>query len=207
MTKFITIEGNEGVGKSTALQFIDTYLTGKGISHVLTREPGGTPFAEEIRNLLVKQGDEAVDYKTELLLFFAARSQHIEALIKPTLAKGEWVISDRFTDSTYAYQGAGRGFPEKDIAILEEWVQNALSPDLTILLDAPVDVTLKRIKRRGELDRIENEQAAFFERIRACYLERAKQYRDRYVIVNACVSLEEVQEQLRAILENLCKRM
>lgn len=205
MSKFITIEGNEGVGKSTAIAFVDSYLTQLNIPHRLTREPGGTPFAEKIRGLLQGHQEEAVNYKTELLLFFAARSQHIEALIKPTLAEGSWVICDRFTDSSYAYQGAGRGIPDADIAVLEQWVQQDFRPNKTILLDAPVDVTYARIQKRGKLDRIETEKKAFFERIRECYLQRAKQYSERYIIIDASVSLEEVQQELRMVLNNLCK--
>jgi len=205
MSKFITIEGNEGVGKSTAIVFIDSYLTQLNIPHRLTREPGGTPFAEEIRQLLTEHHDEPVAYKTELLLFFAARSQHIEALIKPTLATGRWVICDRFTDSSYAYQGAGRGVPDVDIAVLERWIQQDFVPHKTILLDAPVELTYARTQKRGKLDRIETEEVSFFERVRDCYLWRAKQYSDRYVIIDASVSLEEVQQQLRLVLDNLCK--
>lgn len=205
MSKFITIEGNEGVGKSTAVAFIDSYLTQLNIPHRLTREPGGTSFAEKIRDLLVEHHEETLVYKTELLLFFAARSQHIEALIKPTLATGVWVICDRFTDSSYAYQGAGRGVPEADIALLEQWVQQDFQPDTTILLDAPVELTYARVQKRGKLDRIEAEELAFFERIRECYLQRAKQYSDRYVIIDASVSLEAVQAQLKMVLNKLCK--
>ena len=203
MSKFITIEGNEGVGKSTAITFVDSYLTKLKIPHRLTREPGGTPFAEKIRHLLQLHHEEPVAYKTELLLFFAARSQHIEALIKPTLAAGSWVVSDRFTDSSYAYQGAGRGLPMSDIALLEAWVQEGFQPDKTILLDAPVEMTYARMQKRGTLDRIEAEDMAFFERIRECYLRRAKEHSERYIIVDASVSLEEVQKQLRRILDAL----
>lgn len=205
MSKFITIEGNEGVGKSTALTFIDSYLTELNVLHRLTREPGGTPFAEKIRDLLVAHQGETVAYKTELLLFFAARSQHIEAFIKPTLASGAWVICDRFTDSSYAYQGAGRGIPESEIAVLETWVQQDFQPDMTILLDAPVELTYARMQKRGTLDRIEASQYTFFERIRDCYLERAKRYSDRYVVIDASGSLTKVQQQLRVVLDTLCK--
>lgn len=203
MSKFITIEGNEGVGKSTAITFIDSYLTQRQVPHRLTREPGGTAFAEKIRDLLQSHHSEPVAYKTELLLFFAARSQHIEALIKPTLAAGSWVISDRFTDSSYAYQGAGRGLPVADIALLETWVQDGFQPDKTILLDAPVEITYARMQKRATLDRIEAEDKAFFERIRQCYLQRAKEFSDRYIMIDASVSLRNVEAQLRRALDAL----
>lgn len=191
--KFITIEGGEGVGKSTNVDFIVSQLKAAGKNVVVTREPGGTPLAESIRQLLLTPRDEQVTDTTELLLMFAARAQHIEEVIKPALMAGSWVVCDRFTDATYAYQGGGRELNPKDIAVLEKLVQKDLRPDHTILLDAPVEVGLARAKARGELDRFETEQMQFFERVRAMYLFLAKQYADRYHIINADQTLPEVQ--------------
>lgn len=205
MTKFITIEGTEGVGKTSAITFIHEFLSQHHIDHITTREPGGTVFAEQIRQLLVTPTDEQVHYKTELLLFFASRNQHIETLIKPALAQQQWVISDRFTDASYAYQGAGRGLPMDDIAFLEQWVQQDLQPDVTILLDAPIDIAMQRVKKRGTLDRIEQEKAEFFNRVRACYLQRASQFPQRYVVIDASVNLTQVQTQLARVLKGLLR--
>ena len=156
MAKFITIEGVEGVGKSSVINTICNELNTAHIKHVLTREPGGTPLAEEIRELLVTKRDELMMPLTEVLLFFAGRYQHITQLIKPALARGEWVISDRFTDSSFAYQGAGRGLAFEKLQTLKDWVQGDFEPDCTILLDAPVEVGLARIQSRSK-DRIEEE--------------------------------------------------
>ena len=170
---FITIEGGEGVGKSTNIATLEAWLQRHQIDYCLTREPGGTPLAERVRELLLGIEDELLSPAAELLLVFAARAQHLERVIKPALARGEWVLCDRFTDATYAYQGGGRGSPKAHIAALEQQVQAGLKPDYTLLLDAPVEVGLERADRRGELDRFETEQRAFFERVRNCYLERA----------------------------------
>lgn len=200
---FITLEGTEGAGKSTALRFLQGALLKAKIPLVVTREPGGTPIAEEIRALLLGKHSEIMSSDTELLLMFACRAQHLANFIRPALAAGQWVISDRFTDASYAYQGGGRGIAEQRIAALETWVQQGLQPDITILLDLPVEIGLQRIKKRGNLDRIEAEQQAFFQSIRDCYLERAKQFPKRFRIVDASQSLTKVKEALQGIIHEL----
>jgi len=200
---FITVEGAEGVGKSTNIAFIRDALESKGLEVIVTREPGGTEMAEEIREVLLKNRDEKVAESAELLLMFAARAQHIESLIKPALLLGKWVISDRFTDATYAYQGGGRGVSASKISILEDFVQGDFRPDKTILLDAPVEVGMARAHKRGELDRFENEKLAFFEKVRNVYLERVEVEPKRFELIDASKSLEEVQVQLKNTLERI----
>jgi dTMP kinase len=201
--KFITLEGGEGVGKSTNLQFIRHYLEDRGIKVLATREPGGTPLAEKIRSLLLEQHCEKVNDTTELLLIFAARAQHIQQVILPALQDGCWVLCDRFTDASYAYQGGGRNMDIQIIAWLEQTVQGELRPDLTLLLDAPVEIGMQRAIQRGKLDRFEAEHARFFERVRAAYLQRAAQETRRYQIVDACQSLAEVQAQIAQAVQTL----
>ena len=167
--RFITVEGTEGVGKSTNIAFVKQRIEEAGIELVLTREPGGTALAEEIRELVLAPRAEKMSVDAELLLVFAARAQHINTVIAPALARGAWVLSDRFTDATYAYQGFGRGIDLERITQLEAFVQNGLRPNLTILLDAPVEIGLARASARGELDRIELEKQDFFERVREGY--------------------------------------
>jgi dTMP kinase len=196
---FITMEGGEGVGKSTNLAFLSSFLSDSGVDIVVTREPGGTLLGEEIRELLLQVRPEPVDAMTELLLIFAARAQHIRELIEPALAAGKWVLCDRFTDATYAYQCGGRGVDREAVRRLEELVQGELSPDYTLLLDAPVSVGMARARGRGELDRFEQETLDFFERVRSSYLEQAIDSSGRYRVVNAALSLEEVQQELRDI--------
>ena len=200
---FITIEGGEGVGKSTNIDFIAQRLKSQGISFILTREPGGTPLAEDIRQLLLTPRDEGVAENTELLLMFAARAQHIAEVIEPALAKGQWVVCDRFTDATFAYQGGGRGIPMTKIADLEQWVQGDLRPDFTVLLDASVEVGMSRASKRGALDRFEQEQKNFFESVRAAYLSLAEQYPDRYRVVDAAQALAQVQESLVTVIDEM----
>lgn len=200
--KFITLEGGEGSGKTTNLEFIQSYLESQNIEVVVTREPGGTPFAEEIRDVLLKHHDETVASDTELLLMFASRAQHLAELIKPAIAAGKWVLCSRFTDSSYAYQGAGRGIDPKRIEVLENWTHGDFQPDLTFFFDLSVEVGMARAKERAELDRIEVEQLDFFERVRQAYLDRAAQH-DRYRVIDASVSLQEVQTQIQTILTNL----
>lgn len=200
--RFITIEGIEGVGKSTNIAFMQQILTAHNIPFVITREPGGTQLAEQIRGLLLNYEEETVAEDTELLLMFAARAQHLARVIKPALAQSKWVISDRFTDATYAYQGGGRGISVDKIAALERWVQEELQPDLTLLLDISPAVGLARVqKQRDTLDRIEREQLDFFARVRAAYLQRAQQFKARYRIINAEDKLEIVQQQIKIELE------
>ena len=201
--KFITIEGSEGVGKSSNIAFIENYLQNAGKDVLLTREPGGTELGETIRNLLLDAKNTAMCSDTELLLMFAARAQHLDEVIRPALEAGKWVICDRFTDATYAYQGGGRGIPESRIAILEQWVQNGLQPDLTLLLDMPVAAGLKRASKRSSPDRFEQEKLAFFERVRQAYLARAKKHAARFRVVNAEPALAQVEAQIRKILDAL----
>jgi dTMP kinase len=168
--RFITLEGGEGAGKSSNLAWLAERLREAGVPVTVTREPGGTDLAERIRQVLLDPGPEAMDDTTELLLVFAARAQHLAALIRPALARGEWVLCDRFMDATWAYQGAGRGLDRERIAALESLVLQGLSPDRTLLFDVPVAEGLARAGKRSQPDRIEREQAAFFERVRQCYL-------------------------------------
>lgn len=201
--RFITIEGTEGVGKSTNIEFIRQWLEVRGIELVQTREPGGTPFAEDVRNLLLAVRDESVDETAELLLMFAARSQHLNKLIKPALERGAWVLCDRFTDSTYAYQGGGRGVEMEKIAALEKFVQGELRPDMTLILDIDVTVGLERASKRAALDRFESEKVEFFERVRSVFLARAEQAPERYRVVNAGQPLVDVQGDIEQVLEAL----
>lgn len=202
--KFITLEGSDASGKSTNIQVIAQFLKAKQIPFVLTHEPGGTPLAEDLRAFLLKIHAEKIASKTELLLMFAARAQHIDHLIEPALASGKWVICSRFTDSTYAYQGGGRGVAESDIASLEHLVQGALQPDLTLLLDLPVEIASQRANKRGQLlDRIEHEDQAFFERIRTAYLKRAAAFPQRIRIIDASLPLEKVQHAIVTLLASI----
>ncbi|WP_339639670.1 dTMP kinase [uncultured Porticoccus sp.] len=194
--KFITVEGGEGVGKSTNMAFIGEWLERHNIPYIATREPGGTPLAEEIRALLVKPRAEPVAENTELLLMFAARAQHIAEVIMPALRRGQWVLCDRFTDATYAYQGGGRGIDRAKIAQLESLVQGGLRPDMTLLLDIAVKQGLARARERGEPDRFEQEELFFFNAVRDCYLQRASEERHRYRIVDASLPLADVQRSL-----------
>lgn len=211
--QFITIEGSEGVGKSTNITFIQDYLTKRGVELVITREPGGTPLAEQIRELLLSKRDEPVDETAELLLMFAARAQHLNTVILPAIADGKWVLCDRFTDSTYAYQGGGRGLDTALIEKLEQLVQGEVQPDLTLYLDIDVSLGLSRASQRAELDRFESEKIDFFERVRAAYLQRASSERvgnenasneskdSRYRVIDASQSLEEVQASIALVLD------
>lgn len=201
--KFITLEGGEGVGKSTNLNFIKGYLQNQGIAVITTREPGGTQLAEKIRLLLLDAGDESISESTELLLMFAARSQHIGQVIEPALAQGKWVVCDRFTDATYAYQGGGRNMNISIIKWLENLVQGSLRPDLTLLLDAPVEIGIERARKRGEPDRFESEKIDFFERVRQAYLRRAELYPDRIKLIKANRPLSDVQMALVDVLRPL----
>lgn len=203
---FITLEGPEGAGKSTNRDYLASCLQARGIKVLLTREPGGTPLAERIRELLLAPADEPMAADTELLLMFAARAQHLETVIRPALQRGEVVLCDRFTDATYAYQGGGRGLSFSRIAILEEFVQGALRPDLTLVFDLPVEVGLSRAAARGRLDRFEQEGRGFFEAVRQTYLQRAAAAPARYRVVNAGQSLEEVQRALDRLLPELLER-
>lgn len=198
--KFITIEGTEGVGKSTNIAFIKAWFEAKNISLLHTREPGGTPLAEEIRELLLSKRDEQVDAKSELLLMYAARAQHVSQKIKPALEQGQWVLCDRFSDASFAYQGAGRALGLAKLTELDQWVLEGFKPDLTILLDLPVEIGLSRAQERGPIDRFEEEKIEFFEQVRQGYLQIADQEPQRVKVVDASGSLETVQQQIEQVL-------
>lgn len=204
--RLITVEGIEGVGKTTNINWICECLAEQGIPFIQSREPGGTALAEEIRQLLLTPRDEKMSDLTELLLVFAARAQHLHQLIQPALLRGDWVVCDRFTDATYAYQGGGRGLDTSLIAALENLVQNNLRPDLTLILDIEPALGLARAHQRGAPDRFEQEAISFFTRVRQAYLERAQAAPERYLIVDAGQSLESVRAQIRAGLQKFCQR-
>ncbi|AQT08603.1 thymidylate kinase [Pseudomonas protegens] len=203
---FITLEGPEGAGKSTNREYLAERLRAAGIEVLLTREPGGTPLAERIRDVLLTPLEEVMNADTELLLVFAARAQHLATVIRPALERGAVVLCDRFTDSTYAYQGAGRGLSLARIAALEDFVQGELRPDLTLVFDLPVDVGLARASARGRLDRFEQEGQAFFETVREAFLARAAAAPQRYVLVDAAQPLAQVQQSLDSLLPQLLER-
>ncbi|APU29764.1 dTMP kinase [Ectopseudomonas alcaliphila JAB1] len=200
---FITLEGPEGAGKSTNREYLAERLREQGIDVLLTREPGGTPLAERIRELLLDPSDEPMAADAELLLVFAARAQHLQQVIRPALAKGSVVLCDRFTDATYAYQGGGRGLSIKRIAQLEQFVQGELRPDLTLIFDLPVEIGLARAAARGRLDRFEQEGRGFFEAVRQAYLQRAEQAPQRYRVLDAGQTLAQVQADIDALLPSL----
>ena len=211
--KFITLEGSEGVGKSTQMETIRHELESAGIEVLLTREPGGTPKAEAIRQLLLKRDSEQMPESCELLLMFAARATHLHNFILPALNRGVWVVCDRFTDATYAYQGYGRGLSLDFISQLEQWVQQDVRPDMTILLDAPVEQAMLRAKARNksqglvEVDRFEIEQSVFFERVRHGYLARASAEPDRFQVINAGDSLEAVTQATRMTIRSFLNKV
>jgi dTMP kinase len=201
--RFVTLEGIEGVGKSTQVARLSAALRGKGVAHVVTREPGGTALAETIRDVVLTARDEALPATAELLLMFAARAVHIKNLVEPNLRAGRWVICDRFTDATYAYQGGGRGVPTVQIRELEAMVQGALRPDLTVLLDAPVANALARARTRNAgaaADRFEREKSEFFERVRDAYLARAAAEPTRIAVLDATRSVDEIGAGILALL-------
>jgi dTMP kinase len=204
--RFVTLEGIEGAGKSTVVKFVREWLEARGKQVTLTREPGGTPLAERVRQLVLDRQGEPITPTTETLLMFAARGLHVENLIRPALARGDWVVCDRFTDATRAYQGAGRGVSRAWIEQLASEVQRGLKPDCTLLLDLPVSVGLERVKQRSgstPTDRFEEEPAKFFERVREAYLDLARAEPDRIRIVNASGTVAEVQKEVAAVLELL----
>ncbi len=203
--RFITLEGIEGAGKSTVATIVRDWLSARGISVCLTREPGGTPLAERVRRIVLEPGDEEVSSVAEVLLMFAARDIHLRNLVRPALARGEWVVCDRFTDASRAYQGAGRGVPGEWIEQLVAAVHTDLQPDCTLLLDLPVSMGLARAKARSGApsDRFEQESEAFFERVRAAYLDLARREPDRIRVVDASRSLPEVEQQVVTVLQGL----
>ncbi|MFQ6006048.1 MAG: dTMP kinase [Woeseia sp.] len=201
--KFITVEGIEGVGKSTNIDFLSRLIEDNGFSVVRTREPGGTPVAERIRDLLLEHGDEPMTDIAELLLFFAARSLHISNAIRPALDAGQWVVCDRFTDASRAYQGQGRGLDRDTIDVLAKWVTEDLQPDLTILLDAPAEVGMDRAGRRGDANRLDVEKHDFYTRVRKGYLALADSEPDRFTVIDASQPLEQVQAAIGGIVSGL----
>ncbi|MBK3758489.1 dTMP kinase [Stutzerimonas frequens] len=204
---FVTLEGPEGAGKSTNREYLADRLRAGGLDVVLTREPGGTPLAERIRDLLLTPADEPMAVDTELLLVFAARAQHLAQVIRPALARGAVVLCDRFTDATYAYQGGGRGLPLERIAQLETFVQGDLRPDLTLIFDLPVEVGLARAAARGRLDRFEQEGIRFFEAVRSAYLQHAEAAPSRYRVLDAGQPLSAVQRDVEALIPELLVRL
>jgi dTMP kinase len=201
--RFISVEGIEGVGKSSNIDVLVSHLENAGYEVLTTREPGGTPLAEDIRHLLMHRGDEAIPEIAELLLMFAARSLNVNNNIRPALAAGKWVVCDRFTDSSRAYQSGGRGLPMETVNKLATWVHGDLWPDLTILLDAPVEVGLARAGNRSKPDRIEQEEHAFFARVRESYLQQAAAEPDRFVILDTTRELAAVQSDVVALAQQL----
>ncbi|WP_049251529.1 dTMP kinase [Neisseria elongata] len=198
--QFLTLDGIDGSGKSTHLETMREWFERRGMPVLFTREPGGTPLGEELRRLLLSP-DSRVGLRTETLLMFAARRQHLEDVILPALDKGIHVVSDRFTDATFAYQGGGRGIPLADIEVLENWVQGSLRPNLTLLLDVPLGVSFERITRSREKDRFEQEEAEFFARVRRAYLDRAAAHPQRYRVIDSNRSREEVRAAVEAALQ------
>ena len=198
---FITIEGVEGAGKSTNVQVIEDFLSEKNVDYVLTREPGGTLISEKIRDLLLRHHEEDMEAITELLLIFAARAQHLSTKIRPKLAEGKLVLCDRFTDATYAYQGAGRRCDLKLIGQLENLVQGSLRPDLTVILDLDPHIGLERVRQRGQLDRIESQQFEFFQRVRKAYQDIASREDDRCLVIDSSQTREKVRNTLRNALQ------
>lgn len=201
--RFITLEGTEGVGKSTNLAFIEQWLQSEQIPYIVTREPGGTELGEAIRELLLSTRYKGMSEMAELLLMFAARAQHVDTKIRPALEAGTWVLSDRFTDASFAYQAGGRGLDWEVLSQLEKWVQKDLQPDLTILLDCPVEIGMARARSRGELDRFEQEKISFFERVRQTYLKRAAANASRFAVIDASCELDAVQQQISTALNSL----
>lgn len=201
--RFLVLEGIEGVGKTTQLAVARDHLRSRCSELVVTREPGGTPLAERIRELVLTPGAERLPASAELALMFAARAVHLGTLIEPALARGAWVLCDRFTDASYAYQGAGRGLGDEPVAALERLVQGTRRPDLVVVLDAPVEVALARMHaRRGASDRFESERGEFFERARRCYLERARAAPGRYAVLDASGGVDQVSDALRQALDS-----
>ena len=201
--KFITIDGVEGAGKSTQITFICDYLKAKGVNVILTREPGGTDVGEKIRTLLLSNSTGKMHADTELMLMFAARNEHIQNKIMPALKQGDWVLSDRFTDASYAYQGGGRGLDVERIAQLEQWVLQDFTPDMTLLLDVPVEIGMSRVESRGKKDRIELEATDFFNRVRQAYIDRSEQFPDRIKLIDSSQTVDHTKQQIKVILDSL----
>ena len=200
---FITFEGVEGAGKTTNIEYIAEKIKAAGHKILLTREPGGTELGEAVRELLISKDFPEMHYNTELLLMFAARAEHLQRKIIPALEQGKWVLCDRFTDATYAYQGAGRNIDQNSIQVLENLVQGTLRPDYTFLFDIDADIGLARAQSRGETDRFEQQHIDFFNRVRSAYLKMAEENKNRYRIVNAKFDLQTVQTQIDKLLSQI----
>jgi dTMP kinase len=200
--RFITLEGGEGAGKTTMMERVAAWLEQSGYRVIETREPGGTELAEKLRDILLDRNNLLLSGKAELLLMFSARAQHLDELIRPALARGDWVLCDRFTDATWAYQGGGRGLPREDIETLETLVHGDLQPDLTLLLDLPVEQGLQRAFRRGQADRFEQETPEFFQRVRKAYLERAAEAPERFAVIDVSPGVEEVWSGIHTVLQD-----
>ena len=203
--RFITVEGIEGVGKSTNIDYLSSVIESKGIDVLCTREPGGTPMAERIRQMLLEHGDEPLPDIAESLLFFASRSLHINNAIKPALAEGRWVVCDRFTDASRAYQGCGRGLGVERINMMAEWVHGDLQPDLTLLLDAPIEVGMARTEERGGADRLDSQTASFYQTVRDAYLSLAAAEPERFAVIDATQSLHQVQVDIAVEINRLLR--
>ncbi|MBZ0092794.1 MAG: dTMP kinase [Sulfuricellaceae bacterium] len=195
--KFITLEGIDGAGKSTHLAWLEQRVRAAGAEVVMTREPGGTPLGEQLREILLHQ---SMHLETEALLMFAARREHLDKVIQPALDRGAWVISDRFSDASFAYQGGGRGLPEQKLEQLEQWVHPALQPDLTLLFDVSLETSRQRLAANASLDRFEQEQQDFFQRVRRAYLARAAQYPKRIRVIDGARSIEAIRVELEALI-------
>lgn len=198
--KFITLEGIDGAGKSTHLNWLAEHLRSQGNNVLVTREPGGTPLGEALRELLLHQ---AMHLETEALLMFAARREHLDKVIIPALQEGTWVISDRFTDASFAYQGGGRGLEESKLKTLEQWVQQDFQPDLTLLFDVPLEVSRQRLSANASLDRFEQEKQDFFQRVRDAYLKRAAQFPQRIRVIDSSQTLNEVQVNIEDVISSI----
>ena len=199
-SKFITLEGIDGAGKSTQLNWLAEHLRSQGRNVLVTREPGGTPLGEKLRELLLHQ---SMHLETEALLMFAARREHLDKVILPALQAGNWVISDRFTDASFAYQGGGRGLDEDKLRVLEKWVQQDLQPDLTLLFDVPVEISQQRLSNNSSLDRFEQEKQDFFQRVREAYLKRAAQFPARVRVIDSRQSVDAIQAELEVIISTI----
>lgn len=201
--RFITVEGTEGVGKSTNMAYIKSWLKAAGKELVITREPGGTELGEKLRSVLLDAKEQSMCDDTELLLMFAARAQHLQEVILPALEAGKWVLCDRFTDSTYAYQGGGRGIEMDRIGDLERWVQGDVRPDKTLILDLAIEIGLERAGKRSAPDRFELEKHDFFNKVRQTFLNRATANPDRYAVIDASLTIEKVQQSIQTVLEKM----
>ncbi len=199
--KFITLEGIDGAGKSTQLSCIEACLKARGIAFLLTREPGGTQLGEKLRSILLH---EHMHPETEALLMFAARAEHLSGVIMPALNEGTWVVSDRFTDASFAYQGGGRGLDYARLAALEQWLHGGFQPDLTLLFDVPVEVARERLKKNAALDRFEHEEEAFFNRVRDAYLDRARRFPERFRVIDSSLPLDSIKKKLEEIISTIC---